>query len=99
MGYGYDFWNGYGYGRLWVMVMGGYGYGYGYGHNNAVFMEKMVNAGSWKNGNEYVYYYMANTKSIVATVNNVLLLFCFLTFYTIMPLHFYPNSFVEVFLL
>ena len=54
---------------------------------------------SWKNGNEYVYCYMANTKSIVATVNNVLLLFCFLTFYTIMPLHFYPNSFVEVFLL
>ena len=55
------------YGAVWL-VMGGYGYGYG--HNNAVFMEKMVNAGSLKNGNEYVYYYMANTNSIVATVNN-----------------------------
>ena len=65
----------------------------------AVFMEKWLMLVLGKKGNEYVHYYMAHIMSIVATVKTVLLLFCVLTFYTIMPLHLNPYSFIEVLLL
>ena len=82
-------------------------YGFGYGLwlwlriwlQYAVFMEKWLMLVLGKKGNEYVHYYMAHIMSIVATVKTVLLLFCVLTFYTIMPLHLNPYSFIEVLLL
>ena len=82
-----------------MSLLDGFGYGLWLWLQYAVFMEKWLMLCSWKKGNEYVHYYMAHITSIVATLNNVLLLFCVLTFYTIMPLHLNPYPFIEVSLL